>query len=298
MKNRELVNDKKAKILIFLLLTGMPMFGFTKNHTTIEVKFIDVNTETEFATSNMPIDQLPDTFAINTNMNIGDENWTILHAEPINKSDFRKSGKLKLYLQKTEITQLDPYELLFSLPTINDTLAPVEQANSLKNVAVFSEDDWRQFEFIGVNHKALIESEIEAVKYIFKNHREGIGFKNLHVRKAILEPLNKKELSIKLLESSFGIRKKYEGIAFNTAAATIVNGFGLETNSGLLLWGQTNNHGIVVVLNLSHPEGSFSQEMVKEIESFTYENELYIVDWPKLFWGGSDKASFSDYKNQ
>ncbi|WP_395372895.1 hypothetical protein [Marinicella sp. W31] len=121
MKNRKSANCHKVNILIILLLVGMPVFGFTKNHTTIEVRFFDKNSKKKFATSNMPIDQLPDTFAINTNIHIGNEKWIILNAEPINKSDFRKSEKLKLHMQKAKITQVDPNELLFSLSTINDS---------------------------------------------------------------------------------------------------------------------------------------------------------------------------------
>jgi len=284
-------------LLIFILTMGVSMFGFAKDFKVIEVEFYEGESSTPFAASDIPIEQLPDTFEIDTTINMGENDWRIIDAKPLEKTEFKKGGKLKLHLTKVETTMVDPNELLYSLPTINDSLAGVENAESLENVAVVREDDWRQFEFIAKHHELLIQGEFEAIQKIYENHREGQGFNQLHVRQAILEPLSNTKISIDSLKDSFSIENDYAGVAFNNAAATIVNGFAFSTKSGWLLWGQLDEDSRIAVLNLSETENSSVEEISQSINSFTQKYELSLVDWPRLFWGGVGQNKFLEYKN-
>lgn len=270
----------------------MPILCIGNDYRVIEVKFYEGQAEKPFAISNIHIEQLPDTFEINTNMHLGDVNWTIIDANPLGKSDFRKSGKLKLYMIKTELSQIDPREILYSLPTINDTLANIEHADSLENVAVFHEDNWRQFEFIETKFKNDISKELVDINTIYNNHKEGIGFKQIHIRKRIPNPITQAALTIKNLTSAFDIAKKYDGVAFESTAGTIVNGFALQTQSGFIIWGQSDITGKIIVLNISQTEKSNLIEIAKRVDAFSNKYNLYIVNWPKLFWSGFEKLRF------
>ncbi len=272
------------------------MFSFGKDHKAIDVRFYEGNSEKPFAQSNIPVEQLPDTFEIDTTMHLGDDDWRVLGAEPPQKTQFKKSGKLSLYLSKVEIKNIDPNELLYSLPTISNDIAGVEDARSLENITVLREDDWRQFEFVGKEHEDSIEDEFTSISEIYKNHRDGMGFKELHVRKMITAPLGKSNLTLEILKSSFTIDKVYSGVAFNNAAATIVGGFSLYTKSGWLLWGQVDNSGTILALNLSQTKESDINNISKEIDSFTEKHSLYLVYWPILFWSGPGKHNFSKYR--
>ena len=283
------------KLLIFVLLIGVSMFGFGKDKSVIEVRFYEGKSETPFAVSNVPIDQLPDTFEIDTTMHLGNDDWRVLGAEPAQKSKFKKSGMLDLFLDKSEITQVDPNELLYSLPTINNDIAGVQNAASFEDVAVLREDDWRQFEFIDQRNESLINEEFNDIKNIYENHREGIGFKNLHVRKKIVSPLEKVNLTINALEKSFDLASNYNGVAFNSAAATIVGSFALKTKSGWLLWGQVNKSGVITALNLAQMEESNIVAIENKIDNFLKTYGLYLVEWPRLFWCGPGKLNFSAY---
>ncbi len=273
------------------------MFGFAKDHKVIEVEFYEGESPTPFAQSKVPIDQLPDTFEIDTTMNLGENDWRVADAQPIGKTDFRKTGRLKLYLTKVETTMVDPNELLFSLPTISDSIAGAEDTESLENVVVFREDDWRQFEFISSNQEELIHGELNAIEQIYQQHRESSGFNQLHVRKAIIEPLSETKISLDSLRESFSFEKEYGGVAFNNTAATIVNGFAYKTTSGWLLWGQVDNAGNLINLNLSETDSSSIEGIAENIDSFAQKHELYIVNWPRLFWGGVGKRKFLEYQD-
>ncbi|MES9993890.1 MAG: hypothetical protein ABW098_18225 [Candidatus Thiodiazotropha sp.] len=271
------------------------MFGFAKEKSEVKVRFYEGKSETPFAVSNVPVDQLPDTFEIDTTMHLGEDDWRVIGAEPSQKSQFGKSGKLDLFLLKNEITQIDPNELLYSLPTISNDIAGVENVKSLDNILVLAEDDWRQFEFIDRKNEPLINEEFDEIENIYKNYREGVGFKNLHLRKKIDSPLEDIEIALNTLEQSFEVIKQYNGVAFSSAAATIVGGFALQTKSGWLLWGQVNEKGDITVLTLSHTKESNIKGIANEIDTFVEKHGLYLVDWVRLFWCGPSKLKFAEY---
>ena len=73
---------------------------------------LDDVTGAVFASSKMPPVDLPDSFKIDTTLHLGDDNWSVIHAEPQTKAEFTKSGKLTLRLRKVEL--MDPRAIRFS----------------------------------------------------------------------------------------------------------------------------------------------------------------------------------------
>ena len=122
-----------------------------------------------------------------------------------------------------------------------------------------------------------------------------MGFKNLHLRKKIVSPLEKSKLNVSTLEQYFDLANQYNGVAFNNAAATIVGGFAFKTKSGWLLWGQANESGVITVLNLAQMEDSNVVAIANKIDTFLEKHELFLVDWPRLFWCGPSKLNFAAY---
>jgi len=265
-----------------------------RDHKLIEVQFFESNNTTPFATSNFPVDQLPDTFEIDTTLNLGEDEWRVLGADPLRKSEFRKTGKLRIFLAKFEQLEVDPEQLLFSLPTVNNEIPAVQHAESLEHAMVFSEDDWRQFEFVSQAYEPLIAEEFQAIRQVYENHREGAGFRELHLRRKITAPLRDKFLTLSVLNTAFSIEQAFAGVAFNTAAATIVGGFALYTRSAWLLWGQADAAGNVTALNLTQTEASEIQGFTQQVDAFVEQNDLYLVDWTRLFWCGPGKRNFAE----
>ena len=84
----------------------------------VTVSIIDDANGTILASAKIANDDLPDTFGIDTTLHIGNDNWSVVHADPLNKIEFKKSGKLTLRLRK--ITMVNPKELSFSQVDIID----------------------------------------------------------------------------------------------------------------------------------------------------------------------------------
>lgn len=272
-----------------------------KRHDTIRVEFWESNQdapqEGPMAQSDVPIGQLPDTFEIDTVLDIGPNKWRVIQAIPSQKTEFQVTGKLALTLVPHEVVMMDPNEILYSLPTISEDFAPVEDAQDLNNMLVLREDDWRTAEFISTAFAAQIDEEIAAIAQIYENHREGAGFNSLHVRGKIPAPLTQKTLTPANLRAVFGEAKSYAGVAFSNAAATLVNGFAFETKTGRTLWGTTDAGGHITVLNFQGPNSESDDEtdnaaFAAALNGFLKDEGLYLVVWPRGSLYGMDRQNY------
>jgi hypothetical protein len=176
--------------LFSVSLPATPMFGFFKDYKRIQVGFYKVGADKAFAPSDVPIEQLPDTFEIDTTLHLGSADWAVSKAVPPTKAEFRKSGKISLYLYQPKTANVPVSELLYSLPTISDSLPDLVHTKSLENILVVHEDDWRQIELISTRHADAVRQELASIQDIHAKHRAGSGFTTLHVRKLIIAPLS------------------------------------------------------------------------------------------------------------
>lgn len=69
----------------------------------VNVTLVDDATGAVFASSMMPPSDLPDSFKINTTLQLGNDDWSVIQAVPETKAEFTKSGKLTLRLRKVEM---------------------------------------------------------------------------------------------------------------------------------------------------------------------------------------------------
>lgn len=70
------------------------------------------------ASFEMPQQELPDTFEINSILILEGDDWAVVHSQPVTKPEFIKSGQLTLRLCKTESMSTD--EICFSQVDITE----------------------------------------------------------------------------------------------------------------------------------------------------------------------------------
>ena len=86
------------------------------------------------------------------------------------------------------VTMVPVESLLYSLPSIAGDLPEDGEPGHDGDVRLL-EDDWRQVEFVGAAHRAEVAADIADIRKIFETGRAGIGFKRLHARKRVPDPL-------------------------------------------------------------------------------------------------------------
>src|SRR2546423_1435250 len=115
----------------------------SKAARTVSVEFVDAATGLVFTRSDLPEDQLPDSFAPETTLHLGDDPWLVEGAEPSSAAEFVASGRLVLTVRRLTVS---PQDVLYSLPTICDALPVVGPAPTRVDCLELHEDDWRQVE--------------------------------------------------------------------------------------------------------------------------------------------------------
>jgi hypothetical protein len=176
---------------------------------------------------------------------------------------------------------MDPKDILFSTPTLNDVLpTALGAAAAGKDCHQMHEDNWRQFEFVSGKFDKEIESELAAIDRIWKEQSVPVGegmtaFRNVHVRKAITRPLDI-TFTLADFEQMFGAKASpitihgYERILADVHAIRLEN---------VVVYAEISA-GRLVTLGLE-PVDRFAlpEDVVDRVEKFVITNDLRLVHW-------------------
>src|SRR5262249_38241347 len=134
------------------------------------------------------LDQLPDTFALETTLDLAGAPYVVVRADPQTKAEFAKNKRLSVGLRRLE--RVDPKKILFSLPTICGAALPrTSAAAAHDDVVILHEDDWRQCELISNSHSGDISAELAAIRHIRAEEAATAGWRKIHLREGITHPL-------------------------------------------------------------------------------------------------------------
>jgi hypothetical protein len=253
------------------------LFGRKK---TIRVTFLDADSSAVIGTSDQPVDSIPDTFEIDTQMTIRETEYTVVSAEPQRKKDFVDAGKLTIRLRKVQY--IDPKEVLMTLPTISDSLPPIGKVPFIKE-SYFNmhEDDWRQCEFIAPSHNGAIENEFTQIRTIYEKHSVPLSgssinaFKQLHVRK-LENPLAERS-DVLRYDDLAALLGTAGSLTFSTSSG---KPYGFVTNGFSFAVGKSVFYGNVINGNVVQSLGVRNPEEAKELcEVLKQRYSLLLVDW-------------------
>jgi hypothetical protein len=256
----------------------------------VQVTFVDAASGAVIAESKMEPEQLPETFLVDTTLHLGEEDWTVLHAEPPTRAEFAKSRRLVLTLARVEeTTMMDPRQILFSLPTLNDRL-PDDGEPADGREAVLAEDDWRQVELVSAGLRAAVDEEIRAIAAIHQAHRRGPGFDELHVRSRVERPLGSGLAADALHALDLGAPR---ALRLDRHGHRVHGGFAHAlAASDWLLYGVADG-GVVAVLGLHPGAEPPSDAAVQALEALAGRHGLIVVDWCRCAVGEPGRASFA-----
>lgn len=251
---------------------------FKKKHTTIHVTFVNATDDSTIGVSDIPLEQLPEQFEIRTTVNLRGDDWIIEDATPMHASEFAKTGELTVKMSKLE--QLDPKELLYSLPTISMEWPPIApQSDFTAFDLTLHEDDWRQREFLPPNTQPLVEEELAAIAAIWHKHRINVdetmhAFDQIHVRRAVGDinlAINFEEFKKLLGKNEVGAVKIGEHSGF------VQNGFAIRAFAEATFYGIVSSEQITCLcLHMENPEQQ-PEDLIRRINT---QFGLLYVDWP------------------
>jgi hypothetical protein len=264
--------------------------GYTSD---INVEFVNVDTDKVFATSDVPAENLPDTFALNTTMHLGAEDWEVVSANPIQKNEFLKTHKLRLVLRK--VMMIDPKKVFFTLPSLCDYLGETTSQPKTGKELEIHEDSWRNIEIISPKFENEIDSDLREIFQVHQEESVGAGFKKLVVREKIEFPLSPITIPFTEVENLFRIDKSYSGLGYEKSSGIVKDGFAFQTQGGIIFYGrkQKNNLRELCVAGCE-PNGKIAED-VNALELLMSKYNLYFVDWCRVFKETSEGKNLERY---
>ena len=261
---------------------------------TVDIIFINVETGERIAGGSIPASQLPETFAKNTVMHIGEQPWQVVKAEPVTAEEFTKTGKLTLTCAPIEY--ISDKGVLYSLPTINEDTPDTGELAPEQNVFTLHEDDWRQMEFISDSYMEAINIELRAIMAIYQNHQQEAGFSQVHIRKVIKQPLNTTFKLAQLKQYLPNDIKDAAAVVFFQDENRINDVFALNI-SPLVIYGHVAKSGHIKALGMQFIDNPASTlaDVIDGLVNFMKDYQLVFVDWVRLQLIPPDTAGFQTY---
>jgi len=253
----------------------------------VEVTFVDAESGQAIGKTQMPPEQLPETFLIETTMHIGDEQWAVLRAEPPTRAECARTKRLVLTLARVRETTADLRDILFSLPSLNDRL-PDDAGAADGTEAVLREDDWRQVELVSAAMRFVVDDEIGEIERVHDERGAAPGFRRLHVRSRLEAPLEGVALGdVRALGLGHAGLLRLHGHELR-----VRGGFAYPLPGGWVLYGVVEGDAVTVLA--LHPAGDAPPaEAVAALESLAREHELLLVDWCRCGIGAPGTESFA-----
>jgi len=236
---------------------------------TITLQLVDQATGALLATSEAELDSLPRSFeGMDTTLTVGDTPYHVAHAQPPTREAIAAAGKVTLLLRKLEM--VNPADILFSLPTLEDALPPAEPDAEPAPLQIAA-DDWRQFELVARARLDVVDAELAAVKAVLETQRVGGGFKKLHVRRGLAAPLAGAKLTVAEVEAALGASARPFGVRGEVARAA--GGFAVPTAEALV-YGVADG-GFVHTLAVL----GMKDDVVGSLHGLARAHDLVLVDW-------------------
>ncbi len=255
----------------------MKFFGKKK---TIHVEFVNVETGQPFAETDMPPENLPETFALNTTMHLGDEDWSVISAEPMNSSEYLQTGQLRLVLRK--VAMMDPSKILYSMPSICNSLAEVdEDSETTGSELIIHEDNWRNIELVSLTQRNEIITNLKEIYRIHNEESVGHGFKTMHLREDILNPLEFVNLPFGELDS-FRKTKTFSGLSFLNQNKIVIDGFAFLTTGGITWFGRQKKGLVQELCMATCAPNDQTMEDVEILVRIMEKYNLGFVDWCRV----------------
>jgi hypothetical protein len=212
---------------------------------TVAVAFIDDVTGEQVAGLDVPVHQLPDTFALGTELEMAGSHYSVVSAEPQAKADFAKTKRLTVRLRRLEMP--DPKSFVFSQPTICGADLPEASVAAIPgDIVILHEDDWRKCEFVASSQSDDISVELSGIRQIHSDEAAAVGWRKVHVRERIARPLPVGTTWSKVA-GFLGDFEHIGGVAFGERENTAANAVGARLSDGVVVW-SVEEHGQLRVL--------------------------------------------------
>jgi hypothetical protein len=179
---------------------------------------------------------------------------------------------------------VDPKPILFSLPTLNDSL-PVLNTSILRRDQdlTIHGDDWRQCEAVSQDYDEAISAELADIRRIYEEKSKQAGgyrlFTEIHVRKRIPAPFSR-PLTWADFISACGISDAaVVDVSISDLQGVIEDGFAIRIGE-IAFYGIHDSQGIRTLCLTPRDKPGLTQGQAQQISEYLSRNGLVLIHWP------------------
>jgi hypothetical protein len=262
------------------------MTSFSLN---IEVTFIDDLTGEAIGLTQVPANNLPDSFERDTTINLSGADWNVLNAKPKTRAQYTKSKTLILWIRRIE--SIDPHDILYSLPSICDAIPEVNDRAVSGSELTLAEDDWRQLELISHKLADKVDKEIAKIRLIHENATVGVGWRAIHIRKKPEIPIAS-NIALTHLATMLKVSAKSPGITYHGSQSQITAGYSFKLNDDFSVYGVAPNGKVQVVAIGQDSNAAANDESIELLQQLARKLNLDLVHWCRCIRVSPDDPSF------
>jgi hypothetical protein len=259
------------------------MAWFSSN---VKVTFIDDATGESFGVTKMPPDDLPESFEVDTTLHLGEDDWSVVDAQPKTRAEYAKSRALTLHLRRVE--KIDPSQLLYSLATICDRAPPLCDGHSKPSDGDYTlhEDDWRQIEFVAANDREYIAAQVAKVHQFKVDNWTGHAWKNIFVRPDHPTELASLKIAMVDLKNALPDCPQNGVVVFQSfsnptgSGRVVLGGFSFRVSTGTMIYGHQIGDNIAsLAAHVSVDNDSEFETVSQSLQSIALLAPMLLVDW-------------------
>jgi hypothetical protein len=249
------------------------MTSFSLN---IEVTFIDDLTDESLGVTQIPANNLPDSFERDTTINLSGADWNVLNARPKTRAQYTKSKQLILWIRRIEM--VNPDDILYSLPSICAVVPDVNIQSLSGSELTIAEDDWRQFELISHQLADKVDKEIAKIHRVRENAAAGLFWREIHIRKKPEIPIAS-NIALTYLASLLKVSAKSAGITYDGSQSPINAGYSLTLNDDFSIYGLAPKGKVQVIAIGQDSNISPNDESIDLLQQLARKFNLDLVHW-------------------
>ncbi|MFZ6743710.1 hypothetical protein ACO0LC_10825 [Undibacterium sp. JH2W] len=175
---------------------------------------------------------------------------------------------------------VNPQEILFSIPTLANELAPLLPVTEQPKAADFllHEDEWEQMEFFAAERAEEVQATLSEYHLFEAGHRTEGGWRKAYLRQ--LARTTVLRLPVSELAAALGGKPGPAPLLYyaTSLSGQVQDGFSIALGGNVSLYGYTNADGIPVLGVSMGPDA----DNARLIATFSYlytNHDLILVDW-------------------
>ena len=242
---------------------------------SVRVEYVDAESGRTLGRARLPVERVPNPLELKPRLQLGEEAFVVVRAEPELSQDVRTRGELRLTVRR--VVDLPQGDLLHRRPTLADSLPPLGEGPLPDEALRVERDAWRQVEFLSRDHAEAIAEDLLAVRRVLSRGEAG-GYPELVLRRTYY-PAPLHAIDVSWIEQRFREPEAYPALTLNGLAVPLRGGFAFRLRAGIDLYGVARSGRTTCLALRGWGSGRHLFADAQALGEVLSVHRLVLVDW-------------------